>query len=78
MFLRIGSGVTLVLEPTATQYLQEANLGDPTDAVEVCITAVVENGLSLERSVTVSLGLSGETAGVWGKLLKYSVIHNTY
>ena len=56
-----GSGVTLVLEPTATQYLQEAN---PTDNVEVCITAVVENGLSLDRSVTASLSLSGGTAGM--------------
>ena len=71
MFFHIGSGVTLVLEPTATQYLQEANPGDPTDAVEVCIMVVVENGLFLERSVTVSLGLSGETAGVWGKSLLF-------
>ena len=70
MYLYIGSGVSLVLEPTGTQYLQEANSGDPTDNVEVCIMAVVENGLSLDRSVTASLGLAGGTAGVYDMIIQ--------
>ena len=65
----IGSGVTLLLDPTADQYLLEANFGDFSDTVALCVTADAENGLSLERIVTVAIGYSTGTAGVCIALL---------
>ena len=46
------------------QYLKEANPGEFADSVELCITADADGGGVLERSVIVSLELSGGTAGM--------------
>ena len=55
------TGVRILLEPTAAQYLREANPGDPAESANVCITAEANPGLFLERSVTVTFELSSSS-----------------
>ena len=59
----ISTVVELVLEPNTTQTLQEANPGDPQDSLQVCITLTFDDGLTLDRDITINFNVSG-TAGI--------------
>ena len=62
--LHISTDVELVQEPSTTQTLQEANPGDPRDSLQVCITLTFNDGLTLDRDITINFVLSGDTAGM--------------
>lgn len=55
----------LMLSPTNTQYLQEANPGEFEASTEICITADADPSLSLERIIIIPLLPAGGTAGTY-------------
>lgn len=55
----------LMLSPTDTQSLQEANPGDSEASTEICITAEADAGLTLERTITISIVPTGKVAGTY-------------
>ena len=62
-------GVRLLVDSTNMTFLQEANPGDPSDSVSLCLTTKADVSLVLMRNITVNFELTGGTAGMHKQMI---------